>query len=222
MRILYAEDEKLLSMAIAENLKMEHYEVETDYDGEEALEHLKTGIYDAAVLDIMMPKADGIEVLRQMRERNDFTPTLLLTAKAETEDRINGLSVGADDYLGKPFAAGELLARLNALIRRSATYKVKTLNAGNIVLDCETNELCSDVGSLRLSSKEAQLLALFMQNREAKLSAAELGARLWKDGGERGAAELYVSYLQNKLRQLGAKVNIVKNAENKYCMGEVK
>ena len=163
MKILYAEDELQLSMAVTEILKMEEYEVDAVYDGEEALEHVLNQEYDAIILDIMMPKKSGIEVVTAMRDKGIFTPVMLLTAKNETDDRIAGLSSGADDYLGKPFAMGELIARLNAMLRRTTQYKTKTIASGNISLNCETGELKSDQGSLltqpyvnceRLATKE--------------------------------------------------------------------
>ncbi len=220
MNILYAEDERALSMAITEILKMEGYTVDAVYDGAEALEHLGSNSYDAAVLDIMMPKTDGIEVLKQMRARDDFTPVLLLTAKSEADDRIAGLSEGADDYLGKPFVAGELVARLNAMIRRTTHYRARLYTAGNITLDCESYELKSNIGSLILSSKESQLLSLFMQNKSAHFSAAELLEKVWSGSKDANIAALYISYLQNKLTQIGATVNIKKSQEL-YYLGEV-
>ena len=208
MKILYAEDEKSLSMAITEILKMEGFTVDPVYDGIEAFEHLKTQEYDAAVLDIMMPGQDGVSVLQQMRDAGDFTPVMLLTAKTQVEDRINGLSSGADDYLGKPFAAAELVARLQAMIRRSTRYRVETQSAGNITLDCESLELKSDVGSLRLSSKECQLLSLFLKNKTARFSASQIQEKLWADVKDTGIVPLYISYLQNKLKQIQSSVNI--------------
>ena len=127
MKILYAEDELQLSMAVTEILKMEEYEVDAVYDGEEALEHVLNQEYDAIILDIMMPKKSGIEVVTAMRDKGIFTPVMLITTKNETDDRIAGLSSGADDYLGKPFAMGELIARLNAMLRRTTQYKTKTI-----------------------------------------------------------------------------------------------
>jgi len=213
MKILYAEDEKSLSMAITEILKIEGFTVDPVYDGAEALKHLQSQEYDAAVLDIMMPKQDGVSVLQQIRDAGNFTPVMLLTAKTQVEDRINGLSCGADDYLGKPFAAAELVARLQAMIRRSTRYRVQTQSVGNITLDCDSLELKSDVGSLRLSSKECQLLSLFLKNRTAPLSTAQIQEKLWDDNKDNGVILLYISYLQNKLRQIRSSVNIEQNGD---------
>lgn len=220
MKILYAEDEKPLSMAITEILKMENYDVDAVYDGAEALEHLQSKSYDAVVLDIMMPKMDGIQVLKQMREQNDFTPAMLLTAKAETNDRIEGLSVGADDYLGKPFSAGELLARLNAMIRRSTRYKETLHTIGNITLNCESYELKSDIGGLRLSSKESQLLSLFIKHKSDSFTAEQIREKLWTDAEDESVVMLYISYLQNKLSQIRSTVNIIQS-ESHYYIGEI-
>lgn len=219
MKILYAEDERALSKAVAEILKMEQYEVDAVYDGVQAWERLSAGNYDAAVLDIMMPKMDGIQVLSKMRSEEDYTPVLLLTAKAAVEDRIDGLSKGADDYLAKPFDMGELMARIDSMIRRATKYKIQTVRCGNITLDCDTNELKSDRGSLRLSSKETELLAFLAKNGGSVLSAAQIEEKLWKNENDEHAAVLYISYLNNKLRQLHADVEII-SSEDGFILKE--
>lgn len=213
MKILYAEDELQLSMAVTEILKMEEYEVDAVYDGEEALEHVLNQEYDAIILDIMMPKKSGIEVVTAMRDKGIFTPVMLLTAKNETDDRIAGLSSGADDYLGKPFAMGELIARLNAMLRRTTQYKTKTIASGNISLNCETGELKSDQGSLRLSNKETALLSMFMKKEATPFSSKELMEQLWKEQEDEDAVLLYVSYLRNKLKQIHAEQTIIQDGE---------
>ena len=149
MKVLYAEDEKQLSMAVTEILKLEGFEVDPVYDGEEALEHLKAGSYDIVVLDIMMPRLDGIKVLSIMRSNGIYIPVLLLTAKAEVEDRIEGFKEGADDYLAKPFAMAELVARLNAIARRKTEYRVRNMELSNLFLDCDSGEIRTAYGSLR-------------------------------------------------------------------------
>ena len=204
MRILYAEDERSLSMAVAEILKMEGYAVDAVYDGEEALEKAMGNSYDAAILDIMMPKLDGVSVLAEMRKAQVFTPVILLTAKAEVEDRIAGLKAGADDYLAKPFAMKELVARLEAMIRRNDKYVIKVLNGGNVSLDCENNEVSTEIGSLVLSARETALLAHFLQNVNAPLETAELLEVLKTKEEDELAVKLYVTYLKNKLRQIHA------------------
>ena len=158
MKVLYAEDERQLSVAVAEILKMEGFEVTAVYDGGQALDALEKDFFDAVILDIMMPVADGMEVLRRMRENGDHTAVLMLTAKATLNDRISGLTSGADDYLAKPFAMKELVARLNSLIRRNSDYRHSVVKFSNIELDSNTCELKSDKGSLRLNNTEAELL----------------------------------------------------------------
>lgn len=221
MRILYAEDERQLSMAVTEILKIEGYEVDSVYDGAEAWEHLKANYYDAAIMDIMMPRLDGIQVLELMRQNEIYIPVLMLTAKATIEDKVEGLSVGADDYLGKPFAMKELIARLNSMIRRSVKYRNSMLKRGNISLDCDTNELKSDKGSLRLSGKESELLALFMKQKDYILTLHDINEVLWNNEQSENTVILYISYLKNKLNQIHSNVNIYQNNKG-YIMDETK
>ena len=164
MKILYAEDERQLSVAVAEILKMEGFEVTTVYDGGQAMKALEEDYFDAVILDVMMPVADGFEVLRSMRQSGNHTAVLMLTAKATVDDRITGLTEGADDYLAKPFAMKELVARLRSLIRRNSDYRYSVLKYANIELDSNSCELKSDKGSLRLNNTEAELLAFLIRN----------------------------------------------------------
>lgn len=218
MKLLYAEDELQLSMAVSEILKIKQYEVDSVFDRTAAWEKLQTNTYDAVILDIMMPGLSGIEVTQKMRENNIDTPVILLTAKNETEDRITGLTSGADDYLGKPFAMGELLARIAVLIRRTAKpLKPSILQTGNISLNCETYELKSDCGSLRLSNKESELLALFLQSDEKLITSKEILSKLWEDQTDENAVDLYISYLRNKLKQIHSNYNI-QNEENGFSL----
>lgn len=217
MKLLYAEDEQQLSMAVTEILKMEHYNVDSVYDGTSAWEHLQKNSYDIVLLDIMMPGMSGIQVVEKMREHNIFTPVVLLTAKNETDDRIAGLTCGADDYLGKPFSMGELIARLNVLLRRSTQYKPGLLSVGNISLNCETSELKSDLGSLRLSSKETELLALFLKNTNRVFTTEELLQEFWSEQSDQNSLILYISYLKNKLQQLNSNHNI-KSEQDGYLL----
>ncbi len=219
MKILYAEDERQLSMAVAEILKMEGFEVTKVYDGEEAWESLQSEYYDAVILDIMMPKMSGIQVLELMRRHEMYTPVLMLTAKSTIEDRVEGLAVGADDYLGKPFAVKELIARLQSIIRRNIEYKNVVLRYSNISLDCDTNELKSDKGSLRLSGKESELLALFMKQEKSVFTIDEINDLLWKREQDESTVILYISYLKNKLSQIHAKIGIQQN-EKGYFLEE--
>ncbi len=185
MKVLYAEDERQLSVAVAEILKMEGFEVTAVYDGGQALDALEKDFFDAVILDIMMPVADGMEVLRRMRENGDHTAVLMLTAKATLNDRISGLTSGADDYLAKPFAMKELVARLNSLIRRNSDYRHSVVKFSNIELDSNTCELKSDKGSLRLNNTEAELLTFLIYNAGkyySKLRQIHSAAGILMDG----------------------------------------
>ena len=213
-KILYAEDEMGLSMAVSEILKMEGFEVTAVMDGQAADDTLKKEHFDVVVLDIMMPYMQGTEVASNMRERGDFTPVLLLTAKAETEDRIEGLNMGADDYLAKPFAMGELVARVKAMVRRSKEYQQTVLNVANVTLDLESNELSAKSGSLILSVKEAKLLALFLEKEDVSYTLEEIVTRIFQnDEVSREEITLYIAYLNNKLVQIHGKLQIVQEDE---------
>ncbi len=216
MKILYAEDEKQLSMAVTEILKLEGYEVDAVYDGQEAWDMLRTNYYDAAVLDIMMPKMDGMEVLSKLRASENYVPVLMLTAKSAIDDKIDGLSLGADDYLSKPFAMKEMIARLNSMIRRTMSYKHKVLKHSNITLDCDTSELKTEDGSLRLSTKESELLALFIKQNKP-FSAEKINELLWNKQQSESTVVLYISYLRNKLSQIHSLVNIFQTDDG-YAM----
>ena len=154
MRLLLAEDEQALSKALKTILERNNYSVDAAYDGEEALEYLEADHYDAVILDIMMPKVDGITVLREIRKKGNAIPVLLLTAKSEVDDKVNGLDSGANDYLTKPFHSRELLARIRAMTRTPAAQGTSQLSVGNITLDRATYELSSSFGSYRLANKE--------------------------------------------------------------------
>ena len=209
MKVLYAEDERQLSVAVVEILKMEGFDVTPVYDGEEALEALDKDYFDAVVLDIMMPKKDGIEVLEAMRQNGNHTCVLMLTAKATLDDRITGLSTGADDYLSKPFAMKELVARLQSLIRRNNDYRHSVIKYANIELNSNTCELRSDKGSLRLNNPEAELLTYLVRNVGRIFSAEEINEAVWNGKESPEKAELYLYYLKNKLRQIHADVAVV-------------
>lgn len=208
MKILYAEDEKQLSVAVTEILKMEGFAVTPVYDGQQAIDALEQDYFDAVILDIMMPVKDGTEVLRHMRANGNHTAVLMLTAKATLDDRITGLSEGADDYLAKPFAMKELVARLRSLLRRSSDYRYSTLRLANIELNSNTCELKSDKGSLRLNNTEAELLSFFVRNNGVYFTAEQLNQQVFNGKESAEKAELYVFYLKNKLRQICADVTI--------------
>ncbi|MCR5419955.1 MAG: response regulator transcription factor [Lachnospiraceae bacterium] len=219
MKILYAEDERQLSMAVNEILKFEGYSVDPVYDGEEALEHLKKEKYDLVILDIMMPRLDGMKVLSIMRANDIFTPVILLTAKSEVEDRIEGFDEGADDYLSKPFAMKELIAHINAIVRRNKDYKLKNLEIGNLYLDCSSNEIKTEHGSLRISPKESLLLSELIKNNGSYLIKRDLAELLRSEDDDKEdetMVDLYSAYLKNKLRQIHANVKIVNDNKGAY------
>ena len=219
MKILLAEDERDMSMAIATVLEHFDYDVEAVYDGMAAVEKAQDQVYDCMIFDIMMPKLDGVEALKQLREQGNVTPVIMLTAKAEVDDRITGLDAGADDYLTKPFAMGELLARLRSLLRRDHTFTQKRLSAGAVELDVEEQEL-SCKSSIRLSNKETKLMKLFMLNAGKTFETGVIIEHVWKD--EEDASNdivwVYVSYLREKLESIGADVQIVGEKDGAFFL----
>ncbi len=210
MRLLLAEDEKSLSKALVTILEYNHFSVDAVYDGEEALNYLINGNYDGAVLDIMMPKMDGITVLREFRKTNKTLPVLLLTAKNEVEDRVSGLDSGADDYLGKPFDTKELLARIRAMLRRRGDMSDSILCVSDIALNRVTFELSSPKGAVRLGNKEFQMLEMLMSARGRIVSTEQFMEKIW---GYDSEAEInvvwtYLSFLRKKIAALSDRVNI--------------
>ena len=182
------------------------------------------GEYDGIVLDIMMPKLNGIEVLAELRKNNKSTPILLLTAKAEVQDRIAGLDAGADDYLPKPFAMGELMARIRAMTRRKAHFTPNILQFGNIKLNRENFELYSDGGSFRLGNKEFQMLEMLMNNPQCVISTNQFMERIWGYDSETeiNVIWVYISYLRKKLTAIGADVEIKASRGVGYTLEEIK
>ena len=178
IKILLAEDTSDLNRALTVVLQHEGYSVDSVFDGEEALEHLRSDAYDTVILDIMMPKADGLEVLSRMRSEGNTVPVLLLTAKAEIDDRVAGLDAGADDYLTKPFAMKELLARIRSMTRRRIQYTGEELCFGNITLNAQRFELHAE-NAVRLSSKEFALMYLLMQNTSHPLDTSYILQHVW-------------------------------------------
>ena len=179
MRIVLAEDERSLSRAVIALLEKNNYSADAVYDGAEALEYLAAENYDAAILDIMMPKMDGLTVLRKLRQQGSRIPVLLLTAKSEVEDKVLGLDTGANDYLTKPFATAELLARIRAMTRSQTTQTSSCLSFGNVTLDQATFELSSPSGSFRLANKEFQMMEIFMTNPRHLVSTERLMEKIW-------------------------------------------
>ena len=201
MLILIAEDERDLNRLIKKRLKESGYSVDACFDGEEVLDYLQCAEYDALILDIMMPKMDGIAVLRRLRERENAIPVLLLTAKDSIEDRVTGLDAGADDYLVKPFAFEELLARLRVLLRKPATQKSSVLRVADLSLHMNTRRVFRGDKEIRLSSKEYALLHYMMQNAGVVLSRDKLEQHVWDydfSGGS-NVIDVYIRYLRKKV-----------------------
>ena len=220
MRLLLAEDELELSEALRVILKHNHYSVDAVHDGMEALDYILSGQYDGVVLDIMMPKMDGLTVLRKVRESGNTVPILMLTARAQIEDRIQGLDQGADDYLVKPFAMGEFLARIRAITRRRTAYAPNLLQCGNITLSRETFLLAGPKGEYRLGNKEFQILELMMQSPNRVISSEQFLSHIW---GYDAEAELsvvwvYISGLRKKLNGVGSSVEIKANRGVGYLL----
>lgn len=210
MRILLAEDEKDLSKALCAVLKHNNYSVDPVFNGQDALDYGLCENYDAIILDIMMPKKNGLEVLLELRKQGVDTPVIILTAKSETEDKILGLDTGADDYLTKPFSMGELLARIRALTRRKSEFMPNLLTTGNLSLNRETFELSVGDNSLRLGNKEFQMIELLMNSPGRLISTEQFMERIWgyETEAEINVVWVYISYLRKKLSSLGANVEI--------------
>ena len=213
MRILIAEDEASIARALKVMLEKNKYTVDMVdmvHNGADALEHITSSEYDALVLDIMMPGMDGIEVLTTARAQGVTAPALFLTAKGEAEDRVAGLDAGADDYLPKPFAAGEFLARVRALVRRSGSWAPAVLSSGGVELDCNQYLLRANGGEVRLNNKEYQLMELFMRHPRQVFSTSRLMEKVWELNTESDMDVVwtYIGFLRRKLRQLGADAEI--------------
>lgn len=209
MKILLAEDTRDLNRAVTALLNHEGYEVDSAFDGEEALEYILKSDYDGVVLDIMMPKKDGLEVLTEMRNRHILTPVMLLTAKTEIDDRVAGLDAGADDYLPKPFAMKELLARIRSMTRRSKEYGSSELTFEDITLSPKDFVL-SARNTVVLTAKEYELMDVLLANRDTELSTEYLLSHIWRneENAHADTVWLYISYLKGKLKSVGSKVGI--------------
>ena len=201
MRILVAEDEKDLNRLITTCLEREHYSVDSCHDGQEALDYLECAEYDAVILDIMMPVMDGLGVLRKMRRKNDSTPVLLLTAKDSIEDRVTGLDAGANDYLVKPFAFEELLARIRVLLRKPAQTPKTCYKVADLEVHMDTQQVLRGGREVKLSGKEFALLRYMVQNEGIVLSRDRLEEHLWNFdyAGGSNVIDVYIRYLRKKL-----------------------
>jgi len=210
LRILLAEDERSLSRALVALLERSNYSADAVYNGEEALAYLEAGNYDALILDIMMPKVDGLTVLRRLREKGNPIPVLLLTAKSEVSDKVLGLDTGANDYLTKPFSTQELMARIRAMTRTQTGQVSSRITFGNITLDQATFELSSPTGSFRLANKEYQMMELLMCNPRQLIPTERFLERIWgyDSDVELNVVWVYISYLRKKLTALHADIQI--------------
>ena len=210
MRLLLAEDEKELSRALVTILKHNHYSVDAVYNGKEALDYLAVGDYDGVLLDIMMPEIDGITVLKTIRAAGNKVPVLLLTAKSEIDDRVEGLDSGADDYLTKPFAMRELLARIRAMTRRKEEQTVSILTFGDVHLNRITFEVSTKTASVRLANKEFQILEMLMEHPKQVISSEQMIEKIWGFDSEveLNTVWVYLSNLRKKLTLIHAKIQI--------------
>mgnify|MGYP004460617621 FL=1 len=210
MRLLLAEDEEDLSKALVAVLKHNNYSVDAVYNGQDALDYLETENYDGAILDIMMPKMDGLTVLRKIREAGNSVPVILLTAKAEIDDRVAGLDCGADDYLTKPYSIKEILARIRAMTRRKAETTDSVLTFEDISLDRSTYVLSCGNDAVRLASKEYQMLEMLMSNPKQIISVDQFMDRIWgfDSDTELNVVWVNISYLRKKLSSLNSCVSI--------------
>lgn len=229
MTILVIEDEIKITRFIKKGLEMEHYTVETAYDGKEGYEKATVNNYDLIILDVMLPKMDGIEVCRKLREEKVETPIIMLTAKDTVDDRINGLDAGSDDYLTKPFAFGELSARVRALLRREKTVKNTKLQVADLVINPATREVFRGDKEIELSSKEYRLLDYMMRRPGYVCTRTMIGEHIWgyNFSDDSNVIDVYISYLRRKIdkgfheklihtiRDVGYKVQDKKAKDNK-------
>lgn len=210
MRLLLAEDERELSAALQAVLKRNHYEVDAVYDGGEAYDYLQTGNYDGFILDVMMPVMDGFTLLKRIRNERNNVPVLMLTARAEVDDRVQGLDLGADDYLTKPFAMKELLARIRSITRRVTEAESSSLQLGNVVLDLSVFTLEVEGNKERLPNKEFQMLQMFLANPSQIISTERFMEKIWgfDSDADIQVVWVYISYLRKRLKAMGANVVI--------------
>lgn len=223
MKLLLAEDERSLAKALSTILRKNNYTVETVYDGESALAYLSSEQYDAAILDIMMPRMDGLTVLRKIRSRGNDIPVLFLTAKAEVEDKIEGLDSGANDYLTKPFSTGELLARIRAMTRIKGGSMDNRLKFGNVVLDRTSFELSAPGGVFQLANREYQMMEMLLLNPKHLISTEQFYEKIWglDNEAETDIVWVYLSYLRKKLKAIGADVEIRSSRNLGYSLEQI-
>lgn len=224
MKLLIAEDEIDLAEALTAFFEKNQFTVEAVYNGADAYDYAREGGYDAIILDVMMPRMNGIEVLRRLRDEGLSTPIMMLTAKAQKDDRVEGFDAGADDYLPKPFAPDELLARVRALLRRAGEFKPTVLTFGDLALDSSTGLLSCGGESVRLSGREFQLMELFLRSPKILFSVDKLMERIWgwDSDAEINVVWVHISNLRKKLKSIGSEVSIRANRGMGYVLEEGK
>ena len=222
MRLLIAEDELDLAEALTVFFEKNQFSVDAVNDGFSAYEYASSGEYDAVILDVMMPKMNGIEVLQKLRNEGIKTPVMMLTAKAEKDDRITGFDSGADDYLPKPFDPDELISRVRAMLRRSEEYKPTILSFGDVSLNCDTGIMSCGEKSVRLSGREFQLMEMLMRSPNIVFSADRIMERIWgwDSDAEINVVWVHISNLRKKLKAVGSKVSVYANRGLGYVLEE--
>ncbi len=221
MKILLVDDEKQLVEAVSVILKQNKYLVDCAYDGEEGLDYALTGVYDLIILDVMMPRMDGFTMLKILRSKKIDVPVLILSAKTETNDRVDGLNMGADDYLTKPFSTDELLARIKALLRRKEKFTGDVISFGDISLDRDTYELIRDNNKITLGKKEYQILEMLILSGGKTINKEKFIEKIWgyDTEAEYNTIEVYLSFLRRKLNLVGSKVEIKSIRGIGYVLG---
>lgn len=222
MKILIVDDEKQLAEALAEILKRHNYVADSVFDGEAGVDYALSGVYDLIILDVMLPKKSGLEVIKEIRKNKVSVPVLMLSAKSEVPDKIAGLDFGADDYLTKPFSSEELLARVRALTRRKGMVTGDVLEMGNLKLDKNTLELSANEKKVKLGLKEFQVLEILISNRSHIMSKEKLIEKVWGYDfeGEYNILEVYISFLRKKLTAIGSDQEIKASRGVGYYMEE--
>ena len=210
MRILIVEDEIALSNVLSEILKKNNYAVDAVYNGVDGLDYAVSGLYDVILLDIMLPKMNGLEMLQALRSKGHSTPVLLLTAKSEIEDKVEGLDCGADDYITKPFATDELLARVRSVIRRKDVFIRDEQSFGDLTIDKNMLKIATKKDEIKTSLKEYQILEMLIANPNQIISKEHFVEKIWgyDFDGEYNSVEVYISFVRKKLKAIGSKVKI--------------
>lgn len=220
MKLLYAEDEISMSEAVVDILEFHKYSVDAVYDGLDALEYAKTGQYDGIILDIMMPKMSGFEVLCELRKLGIKTPILLLSAKSDVSDRIDGLNMGADDYLPKPFVMDELIARVRAMLRRREQFAPDILSLGNVSINMQNHTMIVNDNSVLLPKLEYQIMELLMINKSIYISSEDILTKIWgyDTDAQIGIVWVYISYLRKRLSSMNSNVQIIAKRNTGYSL----